>query len=317
MRILFFFLLMTLKISAQTTFEQAEIYFKKEQFQKAKPLFIEHLTNNPNDLKAKEYLGDIAGKEKDWDTAIEFYKDLLETDTKSANYNFKYGGALGMKALEVNRLKALTYVGDIKRHFEAAAQLDPNHIQARWGLVEYYMLLPGIIGGSEKKALEYADQLSKISPVDGFLSKGKIAELSKRFTDAEENYKQAIKVGGSAHTYNKLFVLYEQNNMPKEAIAVALKSLEIHKINAINYQIGKLVADYKVETTTGIRCLQNYIDNYTSKDSISKDWAYFRLAQIHKNNSQKQEAINWIDKALAIRPSFKEAKKEKELIQAL
>ncbi len=31
---------------------------------------FEHLNNNPNDVKAKEFLGDIAGHAKDWDTAM-------------------------------------------------------------------------------------------------------------------------------------------------------------------------------------------------------------------------------------------------------
>jgi len=164
----FFLFLFPVVLMGQTPFQQAEAFFKKEQFEKAKPLFLQHLKNYPNDAKTIEYLGDISGYAKDWDTAIGYYETLVEKDESNANYHFKYGGSLGMKALEISRIRALGYVGDIKDHFEKAAKLDPNHIEVRWALVEYYIQLPGIIGGSERKAIKYANELSKISPVDGF-----------------------------------------------------------------------------------------------------------------------------------------------------
>jgi hypothetical protein len=37
-----------------------------------------------------------------------------------------------------------------------------------------------LFGGSEKNAQHYADELIKLSPVDGYLSKGRIDEYFKR-----------------------------------------------------------------------------------------------------------------------------------------
>lgn len=314
---LFLFLLFPIGLLAQNTFEQAEAFFNKEQFKKAKPLFQNFLKEYPNHLKSIEYLGDIAGYTKDWDTAMQYYKILLESDDNNANYHFKYGGAMGMKALEISRIRALGYVGDIREHFERAAKLDPNHIEVRWALVEYYIQLPGIIGGSEKKAIKYANELSKISPVDGYLANGYIAEYSDRPEDAEKFYKKAIEVGGSPHTYEKLTNLYESNNQPREAIETASKSLIIHQRNQLNYQIGKIAAQYNLDAELGINCLQAYIKNHSAKDGVPKDWAYYRLAQIYKNLGQKNTALQWIDKAISTRPNFEEAQKEKKLIEAL
>lgn len=224
---------------------------------------------------------------------------------------------MGMKALEISRIRALGMIGSIKKHFLKAAKLDPNHIEVRWALVEFYIQLPGIIGGSERKAIRYANELGKISPVDGYLANGYIAEYSKRPKDAEKFYKMAIKVGGSPHTYEKLSTLYENNNQPKEAIQTASQSLEIHKRNQINYQIGKISAQYNLDAELGINCLQAYIENHSVKDGVPKDWAYYRLAQIYKNIGEKEKALQWIDKALTDRPDFKEAKAEKEVILSL
>ena len=302
---------------AQGDFELAIDYFEKEDFNKAKPIFQKYLKTNPNHKKAREYLGDIASYTEDWDTAIIYYEGLLEEDENSANYNFKFGGALGMKALSVNRFRAVTYIGDIRESFEKAAKLDANHIEVRWALVEFYIQLPGIIGGSERKAISYAKELGRISEVDGLLAKGYIAEYSKRPKDAEIFYKQAIEVGGSPHTYEKLSSLYESNSQPKKAIETSVESLKVHKRNQLNYQIGKIAAQYNVKAEIGIICLQKYIENHSVKDGVPKDWAYYRLAQIYKNQSQKETALLWIDRALSSRSNFEEAKEEKERILQL
>ena len=103
----------------------------------------------------------------------------------------------------------------------------------------------------------------------------------------------------------------------KEAMETASKSLKIHKRNNLNYQIGKISAQYNLDAELGINCLQAYIENHSVKDGVPKDWAYYRLAQIYKNKGEKQTALKWIDKALSDRPNFKEAKKEKKIIESL
>jgi hypothetical protein len=56
------------------------------------------LEKHPNSLKSKEYLGDIASYSKDWETAIDYYKNLVSMDEINANYHFKYGGATSIKS---------------------------------------------------------------------------------------------------------------------------------------------------------------------------------------------------------------------------
>ena len=165
---------------AQSAFHTAVDHFNNENFSEAKPLFQRYLKENPGHAKTREYLGDIAGSVKDWDTAISYYESLVEEHPENANFNFKYGGALGLKAQEVNKIRALGYVGDIKKYLHKAAELDTHHIEVRWALVELYMQLPGIIGGSEKKSIFFANQLKDISPVDGYLAHGYIAEYNER-----------------------------------------------------------------------------------------------------------------------------------------
>ncbi len=212
------FLMVSFLGFSQTNFEKGEKLFFQEKYNLAKPFFESAYKENTSNLKVIEYLGDVAGHTKNWDTAIYYYQKLKVLKPSEANYYYKYGGCLGMKAKESNKFKALGMISDIKASFEKAIQVNPKHLEARWALIELYLQLPSIVGGSEKKAQRYANELLKISPVDGFLAKGHISEYFERYKEAEANYTKAISIGGSKTTYQKLADLYKNKmNQPQKA----------------------------------------------------------------------------------------------------
>lgn len=220
-KLVYIFLLLPLMIWSQSNFDHAEKLFKEEKLEQAQPIFESVLKSNPSDLKTIEYLGDIASRSKSWDTAIGYYKKLKQLKPSEANYYYKYGGALGMKASQVNRFTALGMIGDIKESFEKAIALNPKHIDARWALVMLYIKLPRIVGGSESKAMKYSSELSQLSPIDGYLSKGRIDEYFKRYEAAEQQYKKAIALDGSKASYQVLANLYKNKmNEPEKAKSV-------------------------------------------------------------------------------------------------
>ncbi len=196
-QLLFTFLLFPLLIWSQSDFDKGKKLFESEKYEQAQTVFESLLKENPSNLRVIEYLGDIAANNKSWDKAIGYYKKLKQLKPSEANYFYKYGGALGLKAKEVNKFKALGMIGEIKDSFEKAIVLNPKHIEARWALVMLYMKLPSIVGGSESKAEQYSNELLKLSPVDGYLSKGQIDEHFGKYTSAEEQYKKAIAAGSA------------------------------------------------------------------------------------------------------------------------
>ncbi|ESU20891.1 hypothetical protein FCR2A7T_12110 [Flavobacterium cauense R2A-7] len=208
MKQLLLFLLFPILLWSQSDFEKAQKLFEQKKYASAKPLFESLLRQKPNDFKITEYLGDIAGHQKQWDVAIDYYKKLKTRFPKHADYYYKYGGAMGMKAKEVSKLQAIGMIDDIETAFETAAKLDTKHVETRWALVILYVELPGIVGGSEAKAQQYADELLQLSKVDGYLAKGYIDVYFKRYPKAEINYKKAHEIGNSKTTFEKLYDLY-------------------------------------------------------------------------------------------------------------
>ncbi|WP_299336005.1 tetratricopeptide repeat protein [uncultured Psychroserpens sp.] len=318
MKYIFLFLLIPiLGISQTSSLDEAKRLLSSKKFSKAQTLLSEYVRENQNDKEGIELLGDAYGHQKKWDDAIINYKKLTKLEPRNANYHYKYGGALGMKALSVSKLKALGIIGDVKDAFLTAARLDPNHIDTRWALVELYMQLPGIVGGSKSKSFKYANELEMLSKVDGYLAKGYIYEYDDEPEQAEKYYKMAINEGGSLNCYDKLTSLYEKEKKPEKAIVNLEASGKKHQRNAMHYQIGKVCAEYNIQLDKGEQCLLTYIENYSAKDGVPKAWAYYRLAQINKNKKNKEEALKWIDKAITSLPKIKVFKTEKRRIEHL
>lgn len=314
MRKLVYLVLFPIFAFGQNSLDTITQLIKQKAFIKAEKMAIQYLKTAPNSLKAIALLGDTYAYRKKWDEAIIQYEKLVKRENNIANYHYKYGGALSMKALSVNKLRALGFIGDIKGSFLKAAQLDENHIETRWALVELYMQLPGVLGGSKSKSLYYASQLENISKVDGYLAKGYVYEYDDEPELAESYYRKAVKVGGSLTCFKKLSTLYENENKPKEAIRTIEESHKRHQRNALYYQIGKVAASYNIELQKGERCLLTYIENYSSKDGIPLAWANYRLAQIKRYSRNRKSALEYINLAVNERPEIGVFQKERDTI---
>ncbi|MCH4551545.1 tetratricopeptide repeat protein [Aestuariibaculum lutulentum] len=238
-RILFllFFPILTI---AQVDSKKIQDLLVQEKFFEAEEVLNTYLKQHPNDMEAVELLGDTYGHQKKWDEAMNSYQTLIEFDGKNANYHYKFGGVLGMKALSVSKIRALTLIDDLEEAFLKAAKLDPKHIDARWALVEYYMKLPGFLGGGVSSALPYAEELEKLSKVDGYLAKGFIYENDNEPELAEKYYKLAITEGGSLVCYDKLTKFYIAQDEPEKAILNLKAAYERHQDADLLIQIKAL-----------------------------------------------------------------------------
>jgi tetratricopeptide (TPR) repeat protein len=226
--IIFFMFYGFSSVFAQTEVVKAEKLLAQKKYSEATTLLEKFSKEHPTHEAAIELLGDIAGQQKQWDEAIKYYLKLKKNYPTVANYYYKYGGALGMKAKESNKFKALGMIDDIETAFLKAAQLDPKHIESRWALVMLYIELPGMVGGSEKKAQKYADEIVLLSKPDGYLAKGYIDEYFNRKTKAETHYLKAYQIEKSKKTFQKLYSFY------------LYKSKEADKAKKLKEQFEKL-----------------------------------------------------------------------------
>ncbi|MEM8847756.1 MAG: tetratricopeptide repeat protein [Bacteroidota bacterium] len=263
--------------------------FEGKQYKKAKYVLSEEIQNNSS-RKSKELLADVHGNLREWDEAIALYKELVDQFPNDAELQFKYGGVLARKAESGSRVKALMLVGKIKKSFLKSADLDPNHIEVRWGLIEFYTTVPTILGGSTSKAYECAKELLKISPIEGHFALAYLYGLDDDPINAKENLKKTVP-------YSK-----------------KLKSIER---NQLNYLIGKVCSDFNVDLENGIARMKRYIQDYGVKDGVPVSQAYYQMAKLYRLQGNRESASVWIKKALQSESNFKLALEEREIINML
>lgn len=242
------------------------------------------------DRGIKDKLGEVYGYQGKWDDAIAIYKELTDTYPQVAEYAFKYGGVLARKAQDSNKIVALGLVGKIKENLKRAAILNPKSVRMQWALVDLYITLPGILGGSTSKAFDHAKKLKSLSPIDGYLAMGYIHEYDQDPKKAKDNYLYALRL---------------------------LADLENIERNQLHYQIGKVCGEYGVKLEKGLYHMGEYIKDYTPLDGVPLEWAYFRMAKLYRHKKDKPNAQKWIAKALRLDDTLKAALEEQKIINAI
>lgn len=225
MKLLFnFFMIFLLPVfcMGQDFYDQAQDEVEQRNYTQAEINIIKHLQTHSQDLKAQALLGEIYAYQKAWEKSSKINKQLINADRDNADYHYRYGGTLGLWAKNTSKFQALFLLDDVKHHLKRATELDPKHIDSRWALVQLYMELPGIIGGSRSVAEKYAKQLQEISPVDGMMAFGFIEVYDENFDKAEAYYLKAVQIGKSATTYQKLIDLYQQTEQKEQYLLTLL-----------------------------------------------------------------------------------------------
>jgi tetratricopeptide (TPR) repeat protein len=70
-------------------------------------------------------------------------------------------------ARDASFFRAPFIAGDIREQFERTVELDPDHLQGRIGLAQFYIQAPGIAGGDIDKALEQAEIIVTMDEMQG------------------------------------------------------------------------------------------------------------------------------------------------------
>lgn len=237
----------------------------------AEKAIINLIKENPNSEILIKKLGDCYGFIKDWDNAIIQYQKLVELDGDNSVYNYKLGGTLAAKANETNKFKSLSLINKSKKYLLKSVELDNKNKPAMWVLIQIYTELPQLLGGSKSLALQYANELENISLIDGLFAK-------KYIYDFKNDHKM------SNIYLNKIVENLDSFNSE-------------YDYNYLNFSIGELCANNKINLDRGILQLNYYIENFTSRDRSTPDYAYYLLAKIYVHMNDFSNAKEQLDNA--------------------
>ena len=114
-----------------------------------------------------EKLGDSLFKASNYTDAAKVYKELVQIDPNSFDYNFKYASAFGLEVEQMPRFKQAKNVREMVKLFERAYELDNKNLGINRALLEIYLRVPRFFGGGDKKALSIIKNIYSISYYEG------------------------------------------------------------------------------------------------------------------------------------------------------
>ena len=112
-------------------------------------------------------LGDSLFKVSNYTDAAKIYKELVQIDPNSFDFNFKYASAFGLELEQMPRFKQAKNVREMVKLFERAYELDNKNLALNRALLEIYLRVPRFFGGGDKKALSIIKNIYSISKDEG------------------------------------------------------------------------------------------------------------------------------------------------------
>lgn len=109
----------------------------------------------------------------------------------------------GVEAMGGNVLKIIKLAGPIKRNLSRAVELDPLLFEARLALLQFYLKVPGVAGGSPAKARELAQAAQARQPEHAKLLFALLSAHDKQWAEMERGL-QAVKPGKDKSLHSAL-----------------------------------------------------------------------------------------------------------------
>ena len=248
---------------------------ENKEYDRAKKQLVLSIDSKDNIKQNLEFLGDVYALEKDWDSAAVCFGKLKQIDNLKADYFYKYGGALGMKALSVNKFSALKLITPIKEAFLKAAKLDEKHIEVRWALVQFYAQLPSFLGGGEDEALKYANELENLSEIDGLLAKGYVYTEFKDLEKGKYVYTKALTLGGSETCYKDFANFYLEVNQKKEAYKILKEGIFKQYYYKLILKLTKLSEEENFQKTQTKSLVKNLLQYHPISEELKSKLSNF------------------------------------------
>ena len=280
----------------------------------AQSYFESRIKKDKKDSEAHYYLAVSLSRQGKFDDAEDEIDEAIDLNENISKYHLVRGQILGQKAMTANVISQGFLAPRIKNAFLRASELDPSNIEARQALFNYYIMAPGIMGGSEEKALAQVNAIVKLNPYYGYTLFATFhARVKKDTVEAENQIKKAIAVKpDSGDGYKRLGYLYLSQKRFTDAYYQMKKYIDLEPTNPDSYDsyADVLKADEKYDLA---------IEKYLQALSINKNFSasIFSLADCYDAKGLKQKAKETYQWFLTVEPQGRRAESAQKKIKEL
>lgn len=249
-----------------------------------------------------------AGTEASLDEAIDRADELVDTHGDTAEAHYWLGAAHGLKAGRANLFSAAGHASKVKAAFERTIELDPEHVEALLGLVQFHLQAPGFMGGDETVASALVTRLEAIDAVSGHRGRAILKLVAKDSAGAEAEWLAALKIEpANPDVLGALSARYVRDQR-FDALKPILDAALAHAPDdvRVRYQVGRWSALSGKSLEVGLAQLDALAALSPPPKQISQAGLYWRRAQILAHLKRDAEALASAQRAAEIAPEDKD-----------
>lgn len=264
------------------------------------------ISNSPNNAEAHNLLCRAYFTLGEWDRGIGDCETAVSLEPANSSYHMWLGRVYGEKADRSNFMTAASLAKKVRNEFETAVSLNPNNIDARTDLAEFYLEAPAIVGGGRDKAEAQAHTLATLDPAKAHWVNARIAEKKKDFAPAEQEYRSAIQASHEgASAWLNLALFYKHTNRLEEMTEAIhhVASAQLDRPDAL-VDAAEILIHSNRNLPEAIRLLRRYVASSSRVEQAPTFKAYYLLGTALQKQGDKQSAAREYRSALALARNF-------------
>jgi tetratricopeptide (TPR) repeat protein len=241
--------------------------------------------------------------------AEEAFARAVAAAPENAVAEFYLGRVYGEQAQRASVFRQASLARKTKASFERAVRLDPDYLEARQGLLQYFLVAPGVMGGSEERAREQAAEIRRRNPYRGALAATQVLQKRKDWAGVEREmepltrqYPESLAVwttlGGALGAQGR----WDDAWASADRMTAALRDAPVTW-----YLAGRVAAESGTRLERGEAALLRYLQHRPEPTEPTLAAAHWRMGQLRERQGQREAARTAYQTAVRLDPKLKSA----------
>jgi tetratricopeptide (TPR) repeat protein len=241
------------------------------------------------------------------------FERAIAAEPNVSLYHLWLGNAVGEQAQNASVLRQPFMARRVKAEFEKAVELDSTSIDAREGLLGFYLQAPAVMGGGLDKAQAQARAIAQLHVIRGHMANARIAWHQKDTVATERAHRAAIAAWPDSAGVTIQFAQRLQSwNRNADAFAAYDAFLVRNARNvAVRFQVARLTAITGEQLARGERILRELLADTTWEAGgivPPRAAVHARLGDVLRKQGKRDEARASYNTALSMDPNSQIAK---------
>ena len=255
--------------------EDAIALYQAKRYPEARSALEKITAAEPKNAAACYYYGmtlRLRGDQTALDDAVPWLAKAAELEPNNATYLADFGGSSMQIA---GKTRSISAANRGKDAMVRSLEINPDNLDAREGLLQFYAQAPWPMGSSSKAAAQ-ADEIAKRDPQRGLLAQITVKTAAKKYAEATTICEDFLK------------------KTPDHYLSL--------------YQIGRLASISGENVDRGITTLRRCLELSPPPNAGTHANAQFRLGTLFEKKGDKPAARAAYEAALKLDPSYKNAR---------